>query len=105
MGSDAGKCERSSSLRKIGVGWGSPRMAARLGKEWNSGGYQSATGRVGAPAPDRRLLAVNAPPMTPAARRSTSPSATHALPLSQLLGHAADAVQAVRRGESPTNAL
>src|SRR6202008_4656706 len=83
-------------------------------KEWNPGrgpkrgrpgGAQSAAGRVAAPAPDRRLLAVNTPPVTPAANRPTSPSATRALPLSQLLGHAADAVQAVRGGESLTTPL
>jgi len=63
-------------------------MAARLGREGIRGGYQSAAGPVAPWTPDRRLLPVNL-----------------SLPLSQLLGHAADAVQAVRGGESLTSAL
>ena len=51
--------------------------------------------------PDRRLRAVNAPaqPLHPAS------SPAHALPLAKLLNHTADAVQAVRAGQSLNVAL
>lgn len=59
---------------------------------YRSGGF----GPGGAKA-DRRLRAVN-PPASPA-------SPPHALPLAKLLNHAADAVQAVRAGQSLNAAL
>ena len=88
MRSDAGSRARSASLRKIGVGY-SPAMEASavLGARGYRSGRRPALrasacagGRLDSPgAPDRR-------------------TAARSLPLALLLGHTADAVQAVRAG-------
>ncbi len=62
-----------------------------VGRAYSSGGF----GRAGRKA-DRRLRAVNEPAPTASAL---------SLPLARLLNHAADAVQAVRAGQSLTTAL
>ena len=75
-----------------------------------SEGYRSEELSVARREADRRLRAVNAPadpaPASPAATAATTTAAREAsLPLWQLLNHAADAVQAVRAGESLNTAL
>ena len=56
---------------------------------------------AGRAKPDRRLRAVNEP--APTAAERTNPTAS--LPLARLLNHPADAVQAVRAGQSLNLAL
>ena len=63
--------------------------------------YRSGAFAPGGPKADRRLRAVNLP--TQPAHPASSPS--HALPLARLLNHTADAVQAVRAGQSLNVAL
>ncbi len=59
--------------------------------------YRSAPSRADAPRDGRRLRRVSAAP--------NEPPTAHSLPLSDLLGHTADALQAVRAGRSLDDAL
>lgn len=61
---------------------------------YTAGAYRSGAPGAVRPAADRRLRAVNVPSAPP-----------HSLPLAKLLNHTADAVQAVRAGESLNTAL